>query len=158
MFAKHYTVIGVFLLFCGITLAQEKKTTIADLAWLAGCWDGSGGGREYLEQWMKPSGQTMLGMSRTVMNGKTVAHEFVQIREQEGDLFYIAKPSGQAEASFKLIKYNNQEAVFENPQHDFPQRIIYRLEKDGSLAAAIEGMSKGKLKHIDFPMKRAKCD
>ena len=158
MSAKHYSIIGVILLLCGTTLAQEKKTTIADLAWLAGCWDGSGGGREYWEQWMKPSGQTMLGMSRTVMNGKTVEHEFVQIREQEDGLFYIAKPSGQAEASFKLIKYNNQEAVFENPQHDFPQRIIYRLEKDGSLAAAIEGMSKGKLKHIDFPMKRAKCD
>ena len=158
MFAKHYLVIGAVLLFCGITLAQEKKTTIADLAWLAGGWDGSSGGREYLEQWMKPSGQTMLGMSRTVRNGKTVEYEFVQIREQEGDLFYIAKPSGQAEASFKLIQYSNQEAVFENPQHDFPQRIIYRLEKDGSLAAAIEGTSKGKLKRIDFPMKRVKCD
>jgi hypothetical protein len=155
---KHYAVISTVLLWCGITLAQEKKTTIADFAWLAGCWDGSGGGRESLEQWMKPSGQTMLGMSRTVANGKTVAYEFIQLREQDGDLFYVAKPSGQAEASFKLIKYNNQEAVFENPQHDFPQRIIYRLEKDGSLSAAIEGMSKGKLKHIDFPMKRVKCD
>ena len=158
MHAKPYSVIGAILLLGGITLAQEKKTTIADFAWLAGCWDGSGGGRESLEQWMKPSGQTMLGMSRTVANGKTVAYEFVQLREQDGDLFYVAKPSGQAEASFKLVKYSNQEAVFENPQHDFPQRIIYRLEKDGSLSAAIEGMSKGKLKHIDFPMKRAKCD
>jgi hypothetical protein len=70
----------------------------------------------------------------------------------------VAKPSGQAEASFKLVKYENQEAVFENPQHDFPQRIIYKLEKDGSLAAAIEGMSKGQLKRIGFPMRRAKCD
>lgn len=158
MLAKQYALIGAVLLFGGIALAQEKKTMIADLAWLAGCWDGSSGNREYLEQWMKPSGQTMLGMSRAVVNGKTVEYEFVQIREQEGDLFYIAKPSGQEGASFKLIKYSNQEAVFENPQHDFPQRIIYRLEKDGSLAAAIEGMSKGKLKHIDFPMKRVKCD
>lgn len=158
MLAKQYAGIGVIFLFCGLSFAQEKKTTIADLAWLTGCWDGSGGNREYLEQWMRPSGQTMLGMSRTVIGGKTVEFEFVQIREREGDLFYIAKPSGQSEASFKLIKYNNQEAVFENPQHDFPQRVIYRLEKDGSLAAAIEGMSKGKLKHIDFPMKRVKCD
>jgi len=155
---KHCAVVGAVLLWCGIAPAQEKKTTIADFAWLAGCWDGSGGGRESLEQWMKPSGQTMLGMSRTVANGKTVAYEFIQLREQDGDLFYVAKPSGQAEASFKLVKSGNQEAVFENPQHDFPQRIIYRLEKDGSLSAAIEGMSKGKLKHIDFPMKRAKCD
>jgi hypothetical protein len=32
------------------------------------------------------------------------------------------------------------------------------VEKDGSLAAAIEGMSKGKMKRIDFPMRRVKCE
>lgn len=155
---KHYSLIGACLLLIGAAKAQEPKTTIADLAWLAGCWDGSGGGRESLEQWMKPSGQTMLGMSRTVAGGKTIAYEFLQLREQDGSIFYIAKPSGQAEASFKLVKYENKEAIFENPEHDFPQRIIYRLEKDGSLAAAIEGMSKGKPKKIDFPMRRVKCE
>ncbi len=158
MTMKHYSLLCAGLLIFGTVAAQEKKNTIADFAWLAGCWDGSGGGREYLEQWMKPSGQTLLGVSRTVVGGKTVEYEFVKIHEQEGEIFYTAKPSGQPEASFKLIKYANKEAVFENPEHDFPQRIIYRLEKDGSLAAAIEGMSKGKLKKIDFPMKRAKCD
>lgn len=155
---KHYSLIGACLLFIGAANAQETKTTIADLAWLAGCWDGSGGGRESLEQWMKPSGQTMLGMSRTVADGKTVDYEFMQVRQQDGNIFYVAKPSGQEEASFKLVKYENKEAVFENPEHDFPQRVIYRLEKDGSLAAAIEGMSKGKLKKIEFPMRRVKCD
>lgn len=155
---KHYSLFLVGFLMAGNGIAQEQKPTITDFAWLAGCWDGSSGGRESLEQWMKPSGQTMLGMSRTVVSGKTVAYEFIQLREQEGEIFYIAKPSGQAEASFKLVQYSKQEAVFENPQHDFPQRIIYRLEKDGALAAAIEGTSKGKLKRIDFPMKRAKCE
>ncbi|MCG3119456.1 MAG: hypothetical protein ALAOOOJD_01865 [bacterium] len=155
---KHYSILFVSFLMAGNGLTQEPKTTITDFAWLAGCWDGSSSGRESLEQWMKPSGQTMLGMSRTVVNGKTVAYEFIQLREQDGEIFYIAKPSGQAEASFKLVQYSNHEAVFENPQHDFPQRIIYRLEKDGVLAAAIEGNSKGKLKRIDFPMKRAKCE
>jgi len=155
---KHYSLIAVCLILITTVEAQEPKVTMSDLAWLAGCWDGSTASRESLEQWMKPSGQTMLGMSRTVAGGKTVAYEFLQIREQGGGIFYIAKPSGQAEASFKLVKYENNEAVFENPKHDFPQRIIYRLEKDGSLAAAIEGMSNGKLKKIDFPMRRTKCD
>jgi len=158
MTLKHYSLIGVCLLWCGSATPQEQKPTIADFAWLAGCWDGSSANREYLEQWMKPSGQTMLGMSRTVYGGKTVEYEFLQIREQEGSIYFIANPSGQAEASFKLIKFGEQEAIFENPQHDFPQRIIYRLEKDGSLAAAIEGMSNGKMKKVDFPMRRAKCD
>jgi hypothetical protein len=101
----------------------------------------------------------MLGMSRTIVSGKTREFEFIQIRQQEnGDIFYVALPSGQNETWFKLVKMGEKEAVFENPEHDFPQRIIYRLENDGSLHARIEGMSKGQLKGIDFPMKRAKCE
>ncbi|GEM_PF-1171284 len=158
MNVKHHALMCACLILAGAANAQEKKNAVTDFAWLAGCWDGSSAGREYLEQWMKPSGQIMLGMSRSVINGKTREYEFVQIREQDGGIFYVAKPSGQAEASFKLVKNENHEAIFENPQHDFPQRIIYKLEKDGSLAAAIEGMSKGQLKRIGFPMRRAKCD
>lgn len=61
-------------------------------------------------------------------------------------------------ASFKLVKHGEGEALFENPEHDFPQRIIYRLEKDGSLFARIEGTINGKERGVDFPMKRARCD
>ena len=50
------------------------------------------------------------------------------------------------------------ELIFENPQHDFPQRVIYRLQTDGSLLGRIEGVSKGKEKAVDFPMTRAGCD
>ena len=147
------------ILFPNFVVPQTPKPTINDLAWLAGCWQSNMGGREINEQWMKPSGRTMLGMGRTVANGKTVEYEFVQIRsKQDGEIYYVAKPSDQTEASFKLIRLQNREAVFENLEHDFPQRIIYRLESDGSLFARVEGMSKGKLRGIDYPMKRARCE
>lgn len=155
----------VLLVICMICLpwtatasAGERPPTIADFGWLAGCWEGGGEGREYLEQWMRPAGGATFGMSRTVADGKTVAHEFMQIREQRGEIHFIAKPSGQEEASFKLVRHGPQEATFENPEHDFPQRVIYRPAPDGRLAAAIEGLSNGQLKRIDFPMRRADCD
>ena len=101
----------------------------------------------------------MFGISRTVADGKTVEFEFTQIRQEaNGDIFFIAKPSGQPEAMFKLIKGSANEVIFENPQHDFPQRVIYRLQGEGSLLGRIEGMSKGKEKSVDFPMNRARCD
>lgn len=101
----------------------------------------------------------MLGISRTVAEGKTVEFEFMQIREDaSGEILFIAKPSGQPEATFKLIKGSAREVIFENPQHDFPQRVIYRLQSDGSLLGRIEGVSKGKEKSVDFPMSRARCD
>lgn len=149
----------VLLSFCSAATAQTPKPTVNDFSWLAGCWEANRNGREINEHWMKPSGQTMLGMGRTVANGKTVEYEFVQIREEaDGAIYYVAKPSGQAEASFKLIKLQNREATFENAEHDFPQRIIYRLESDGSLFARVEGTSKGKARGFDYPMKRAKCE
>jgi hypothetical protein len=144
---------------CCEAFAQTPKPTVNNFSWLAGCWEANRNGREINEHWMKPSGQTMLGMGRTVANGKTVEYEFVQIRtEADGAIYYVAKPSGQNEAAFKLIKLENREATFENPQHDFPQRIIYRLEPDGSLFARVEGTSKGKARGFDYSMKRAQCN
>ncbi len=149
----------IFSSLCALTFAQEQKPSVNDFAWLAGCWERGGNDWEGAEQWMKPAGQTMLGMSRTVANGKLREYEFLQLRTKEdGAIYYVALPSGQQETWFKLVKSGKHEAVFENLEHDFPQRIIYRLEKDGSLLARIEGMSGGKLKGIDFPMKRGKCE
>ena len=143
----------------GFALAHEKAFTINDLEWLKGCWSLNRNGRETTEHWLKPAGGTMLGISRTIADGKTVEFEFTQIRQEaSGEIFFIAKPSGQPEASFKMIKGGANEVVFENPQHDFPQRVIYRRQSDGSLLGRIEGVSKGKEKSVDFPMTRARCD
>jgi hypothetical protein len=140
--------------------AQSPQPKINDLSWLAGCWEANVRGREVNEQWMKPGGGIMLGMARTVSQGKAAEFEFTQIREdKDGSIYYVAKPSGQAEASFKLVILKNQKmAVFENPQHDFPQRIIYSRLSDGSLFARVEATVNGQLRGIDYPYKRAKCE
>jgi len=147
------------LLVVSAVPAQEQRYSLDSLSWIAGCWARGGENRAYEEQWMKPAGKTMLGMSRSVSNGKTVEYEFLKVHEEEnGEIFYTANPSGQEQASFKLVKLEGDIAVFENPEHDFPQRIIYMLEADGSLKARIEGKSKGKERGVDFPMKKTKCE
>ena len=131
----------------------------ANLGWLQGCWvPGAGGEAGTVETWTGPAGGTMLGMSRTVKHGRTGEYEFIQIREIEpGKLAYIAQPGGRPPTTFPLLKSSDTEFVFENPAHDFPQRVIYR--RDGErLLARIEGTIKGKARGIDFPMKRASCD
>jgi uncharacterized protein DUF6265 len=156
---KTSMLILVLLMLGSLCSAQSPKPTINDLSWLAGCWEANARGREVNEQWMKPGGGIMLGMARTASQDKATEFEFTQIREdKDGPIYYVAKPSGQAEASFKLVKLQNKEAVFENLQHDFPQRIIYRLAPDGSLFARVEATVKGQLRGIDYPYKRAKCE
>jgi hypothetical protein len=150
-------------LLAGATLAMAAGGALANeqlaaLGWMQGCWARNGAEAGTVEQWTAPAGGTMLGMSRTVKGGKTIEHEFIQIREVEpGVLGYIAMPSRQAMATFKLARQEGDTWTFENPAHDFPQRVIYR--RDGAdLVARIEGSIKGKTRAIDFPMKRVPCN
>ena len=152
---------GGLFLFLSLSVPFEyiEAVTIDDLAWLKGCWISDAAESQLTEHWLKPAGQTMLGMSRTIAGAKTVEFEFMQIRQEEdGELYFIANPSGQKEARFKLIRAGNRAVVFENPKHDFPQRVIYHSEGEGVLLGRIEGVSKGKEKAIEFPMKRVSCD
>ena len=117
-------------------------------------------GKERIEEtWMKPAGQSLMGISRTVAGGKTVFTEYIQIRESKGNLAYIVSIGLDAKpVAFNLIKLSDSEAVFGNPGHDFPQRIIYRLAAEpGRLIARIEGAQGGRSRGIDYPMRRTAC-
>jgi len=138
--------------------ADPRGARAADLDWLAGCWAAEGGEPGSGEQWTAPAGGTLLGVSRTVRGGRTVAHEFLQIREtDDGGVVYVALPSGQAEASFRLVARGAREVTFADPEHDFPQRIRYRLAEDGALHARIEGEVDGHERAVDFTFRRVSC-
>jgi hypothetical protein len=130
--------------------------TVRDVAWIAGCWELIDGPRHIVEQWTPPEGATLMGVSRTVVNGKTTEYEFLLIRERASGLEYVAKPSGQSEATFTATRASVLEVVFENRSHDFPQRIIYRKEGE-ALKAAIEGLMGGQTRRLEFPYVRARC-
>jgi len=46
--------------------------------------------------------------------------------------------------------------TFENKDHDFPQRIIYKNTGQDSLYARVEGNDKGKFRKEEFAMRRNK--
>ena len=142
-----------------LTPFPAAHADVADLQWLAGCWSQDGREAGSVEQWMAPAGGTMLGMSRTVSGGNTVAFEYLRITEEEGGwIVLIASPSGQETARFRMVSMGTNEVVFENLEHDFPQRIIYRLIASGKLLGRIEGVVDGAQRSADFPMTRADCE
>jgi hypothetical protein len=148
---------ALFLLVV-MTMARVEAASIEDLHWLAGCWSHNGEEAGSVEMWTAPAGGTLLGVSRTVKNAKTIAHEFMQIRRQDDGLVFTARPSNQAEASFRAIGHSAAEVVFENLEHDFPQRVIYRLTGPGVIVARIEGTRDGKVRGIDYPMTKIACE
>ncbi len=84
----------------------------------------------------------MLGVSRTVKGDRMVAFEYLRIVEREGGLVYVAQPGGKGPTEFVLTELDGQRAVFVNPRHDYPQRIVYELSSQGVLTASI-GFAKG---------------
>ena len=88
----------------------------------------------------------MLATSRTVSRGKLSAFEYLRIVEREKGLVYIAQPNGGTPTEFVLTEMSPTRAVFDNPRHDYPKRIVYEFSPDGesggSLTATI-GFMKG---------------
>jgi hypothetical protein len=128
-----------------IALPAPAKAAIGDLAWLAGAWVGTRGAEGTIsieERWSPPLGGAMLAVSRTVSRGKMGAFEFLRIVERDGGLVYIAQPGGAPPTEFVLTETAGTRAVFENPRHDYPKRIVYELSAEGVLTATI-GFTKG---------------
>jgi hypothetical protein len=134
----------------------SQAVTLKDLAWLAGCWERRTPAEVVSEQWMRPEGGLMTGMSRTV-RGKSVEFEFQRIFERDGALVYAAQPSGAAAVEFMARSSSPGAIRFENPAHDFPQRIIYQRGTADSLFARIEGESNGRTTGIDYRLARVRC-
>lgn len=126
-------------------------------AWMAGCWVRESGARRIDEQWMAPRAGIMLGVSRTVRGDTLVEYEHLTIERRGGTLVYRASPSGQPPAEFTATSVQAGEVVFENPAHDFPQRIIYRARGTDSLVARIEGPVEGGMRSAEFPYRRGAC-
>jgi hypothetical protein len=144
----------------GVTLVSfHAYGDLLQLNWMTGCWAPAGADPGSVEQWSSPAGGTMFGFNRTVRQGKTVAFEYLRIVD-EGDnvIVLIASPSGQETAQFRMREQTEREIVFENPLHDFPQRISYRLDDGGNLLGRIEGKIDGAERIVNFPMLKISCD
>jgi hypothetical protein len=139
--------------------AHAGDSGIGKLAWLGGCWQAESGEPGSMEQWLPLAGGSLMGVGRTVKQGKTVAYEFMQIREEANDaLVFHAQPSGRPPNSFTAIRVSETEVVFENLQHDCPQRVAYARDGATKLNARIEGTRNGQLRVIPFPMVKVSCD
>ena len=144
---------SVLLLFAFSLRAAD----VAGLSWMTGCWAAEQGPIVIEEQWNKPAGGQMMGVARTIRSGKVVQHEFLLIDTDAEGVFYLPRLSNGAEpVKFRLTTQSASEAIFENPAHDFPQRILYR-KTDGGLFARIDGKQNGKDRAVDFPMKSVAC-
>jgi hypothetical protein len=147
-------VIVAVLLWPSLAVAQAR---IDSVAWMQGCWQLTDGDRVVEEHWTSPKAGIMLGSGRTVRAGKLAGHEFVLLAERDGRLAYEAHPSDQPSTTFMSKELDAASVVFEDPAHDFPQRVGYRRIGPDRMMAWIEGSVSGKTRRLDFPFQRVDC-
>lgn len=134
---------AIFIWMAALGVAQPATPVPdPDLDWLAGYWLSCEDGVEVSETWSDRRGGIMLGSSITSGND-AFGWEQTRIEAGEGGLSFHALPRAQPPAAFRLVRSGPGEAVFENLEHDFPQRVIYRRDGD-QLTGRIEGVTGGR--------------
>lgn len=133
--------------------------SIADIyvfQWLIGTWSEAAGDRITTETWVRIDDQTLSAEGKTVKSGKTVFEEKLTIQITNEGIYYIADVAHNSEPVwFKLTLFSSGEAVFENRQHDFPQKLHYKLLGD-AMYVEIEGLNKdGKTETVNIVYRRS---
>ena len=121
-------------------LLMPATDDLDDLRKLSGVWVSEDGRVE--EHWMAPAFGVMVGMNRDTSRGKAF-FEYLRIEVREDDIYYVASPRGKGETAFRLTERGEHRWVFENPEHDFPQKIVYELTEPDKLCARVEADGKG---------------
>lgn len=131
------SIVGAVLLAAAI----PEPSGVEQLGWLGGAWVSEGEDGWTEEFWMEPRGGVMLGVNRSGKGERLGIFEYMRIAEDaHGGVAFWASPGGKPASAFPLVSTGPGEAVFANPAHDFPTRIVYRRVGD-VLLATISGAS-----------------
>lgn len=137
----------------------EKKqyTQLAKMDWLLGSWGHTSKEGTLAENWVKTNDSVYKGESFFIIEKDTVFAEYVDLAEANGRLTYTVSVKGQNNekpVAFTMTSGDDKTTAFENPEHDFPNKITYNKVNNDSLVATISGMRDGKPATETFAMKR----
>jgi hypothetical protein len=135
---------------------------LAQLSWLEGCWRGEVNYREFREHWLPLRGNLLVGISHTVLGGKTSGFEYLRLENRADGIYYVVVSGGTTETALKFQKAEvdgeNTTFVFANPALEFPQQLSYRRQPDGWLYVTLDGKVSGAERQVIYPMRRIGCE
>ncbi|WP_312914106.1 DUF6265 family protein [Stenotrophomonas sp.] len=122
------SLLGLILLVGAASAVTAAAAELASLDWLLGNWQRTGmaAGTSGAEHWRRQA-DVLEGEGRSYRQGELRFQERLRIIDEGGQLYYVADVAGNpAPIRFALVAQGVQSVVFENLQHDFPQRIAYQ--------------------------------
>jgi hypothetical protein len=152
--------LGLFitLLLTGLVVVDDyTQKDFEKLKPLSGLWITKRANGDIYEQWARTGESEFAGKSYKVLKTDTILLETMKLYYSGGEIVFApvaARQNDEKEVIFKLKSIQGSKFVFENLQHDFPQRIVYDIKSQDSLYAYIEGKIESKNKRIDYPYNR----
>ena len=144
--------IFLFLLFLFSCKTQSK---LSDLNWVLGQWQVNESNN--FEEWEKVDDGLYRGKGYQVRKNDTLITENINIVQKGKEVYYVPSVTDQNDGKpieFKLVSKNAGKIVFENKNHDFPQRIVYVKIGNNQIDAWIEGEKEGRFSKVAFKLKR----
>lgn len=138
---------------------DEKPRPAASLAgmdWLAGDWEGPLWGGTFHAYYSTPQGGRVMSYNTLTKDGKVTYHEF-EVFEPAGDaVVFRPFPAGKPATTLTLTDCDREarKAVFENPEKDFPTRIVYQRVADDRLVITLSDPHNAPDKTQTFDLKR----
>lgn len=114
--------------------APDAPGPLAELGFLAGRWTNGA----FTAWYTAPDAHGMLSYSELVEDGAVVFHEFERFHRDASGVVYSPYPGGKPADGFRLTAVEERRAVFENPDKDFPTRIVFQRPADDRLVITLD--------------------
>lgn len=134
--------------------AAAQTVKISDVAdFLKGTWKINE--KERYEHWTVCPDK-LEGRGFNLENGLEKTYETLEIRMVDGKIKYFATVPDQNDGKtieFPLTKSSANELTFENPDHDFPKKIVYKKLSPTEISVSVfgEGEKGFSLKLVKIP-------
>lgn len=152
---KFFVALVATLTLSAFIISDDSKT-FKKLYTLAGTWKMNTKRGAVCEEWKRVNKKYLQSKGYMIRGKDTILTEKIALTNTKEGIFYtstVEDQNGKLPIAFKMTGSENNEFVFENPKHDFPKRIVYKLISADSLHAYIDdGTETGKRQ--DFYYKR----
>ena len=148
----------IFLVQCKNGNKGEEKS-VTGFGWLNGYWTMKDKDGTVTEEWKQTNDSLMEGKSDFLKGDSVIPFETIRIFRRGNDFYYEAKAAGQNNeqpVEFKMSSFSDSGFTAENPQHDFPKRITYKLINKDSIHAFVDGGPAMPERKSDFYYSRKK--
>ncbi len=150
---KTFIAIVVILSLSAYIILDNKKV-FKKLYSLEGTWKMNTKRGAICEEWKRIDKNYLQNRGYMIKGKDTLVTERVTLTNTRSGIFYtstVEDQNNKKPIAFKMTQAEDNKFVFENPEHDFPKRIVYRFVTTDSLHAFVDdGTEAGKKQNFYY--------